>query len=99
MFSCPYAFRLTHCERRRRWAGRRPDFVLKTMPEPPVGFAAWSKDHHSEKCVEDELQPIARQAKSLKFLAALKFAFGAPSLLSSMTKLQGSSTPLAWSFS
>ena len=42
--------------------------------------------------VEDELQPIARLAKSLKILTALKFAFGAPSLLSSMTKLQGSST-------
>ncbi len=37
MFSCPYAFRLTHCERRRRWAGRDPDFVLRIMPAPLWG--------------------------------------------------------------
>ena len=91
LFSDSCTFRFTRCERRRRWAGRRPDFVRKTMPEPRRGSQL------GPNCINSLVRRRRTSSDNLlknrcNSLLALKFAYGAPSLLSSGTKLRGSST-------
>ena len=93
LFTDSCAIRLTHCERWRRWAGRRPDFVRKTMQEPRRGSQL------GPNCINSLVRRRRTSSDNLvkdrcNSLLALKFAYGAPSLLSSGTKLRGSSTLL-----